>query len=300
MPVITVRPKLTSRVMKPLAVIVCCWCAASACAEAPPPPAENRTPVKVVSVIPRAAPQPRSDPGEAATLDLDAIVERGYIRVLVARSKTHFYTSEGAHSGKTVDTGVALAQVLSNRTGRTIRPVFIEAHEPDLIPNLLAGKGDVAANILLTFARDEQVAFAPPIRTGIRELVVTPENRPLVSLEDVGTRTIYVREGSDHHASLVRLNEQLRKIDRPPARIVLALPPISDEELMERVHNGQVPATIVDDYVFARMGTILPHVVANPEIAVSQDGSLAWITRKDATKLIAFLNEFFTTHKVDF
>jgi membrane-bound lytic murein transglycosylase MltF len=268
--------------------------------ETAPPPAENRTPVKVVSVIPRAAPQPRSEPGEAATLDLDGIVERGYIRVLVARSKTHFYTSEGAHSGKTVDTGVALAQVLTNRTGRTIRPVFIEAHEPDLIPHLLAGKADVAANILLTFARDEQVAFAPPIRTGIRELVVTPENRPLVSLEDVGTRTIYVREGSDHHASLVRLNEQLRKIDRPPARIELALPPISDEELMERVHNGQVPATIVDDYIFARMRASLPHAVANPDIAVSQDGSLAWVTRKDATKLIAFLNEFFTTHKVDF
>ncbi len=28
---------------------------------------------------------------------------------------------------------------------------------------LLAGRGDVAANLLLTFARDEQVAFAPPI-----------------------------------------------------------------------------------------------------------------------------------------
>ena len=38
---------------------------------------------------------------------------------------------------------------------------------------MLAGKGDVAANLLLTFERDEQVAFATPIETGIRELVVT-------------------------------------------------------------------------------------------------------------------------------
>ena len=274
---------------------------ASACADAPPPTPTNATPpAKLVSTIPRAAAQPPGDPGPDATLDLDAIVDRGVIRILIARSKTHFSTSEGAHSGKSVDAGVALAQVLSNRAGKTIRPVFVEAHEPDLIPHLFAGKGDVAANILLTFERDEQVAFAPPIRTGIRELVVTPERQPLVSLEDVGGRTIYVRQGSDHHASLIRLNEQLRKIDRRPAAIELVLPPVTDEDLLQRVNDGHAQATIVDDYVYARMRNIVANTVANPDIAVSQDGSLSWVTRKDAPKLIAFLNEFFSTHKLSF
>jgi membrane-bound lytic murein transglycosylase MltF len=240
-----------------------------------------------------------SDAGDDGTLDLDAIVERGYLRVLVARSGTHFYKHEGAYLGKTVDAGVALAHSLS-RAGRTVRPVFIETHENDLIPHLLAGKGDVAANLLLTFARDEHVAFAPPIRTGIRELVVTSANAPLVSLEDVGARTIYVRQDSDHHASLLRLNEQLGKIDRPIARIVFALPPITDEQLMERVNAGHVPATIVDDYVFERLRASLPNTAANRDIAVSQDGSLAWITRKDAPQLIALLKEFFSTHKLTF
>ena len=70
--------------------------------------------------------------------------------------------------------------------------------------------------MLLTFTRDEQVAFAPPIKTDIRELVVTDVGTPLVSLEDVGGRTIHVRKNSDHHASLIGLNEQLTKINRPP------------------------------------------------------------------------------------
>jgi membrane-bound lytic murein transglycosylase MltF len=249
--------------------------------------------------IPPAPNQPISkleDAGGVAQLDLDAIIDRGYIRVLAARSGTHFRTAEGAHSGKTVDTGVALADALSQRAGKRVAAVFIETREADLIPHLLAGKGDVAANLLLTFARDEQVAFAPPIRTGIREWIVTPAHAPLVSLEDVGTRAIHVRRGSDHQASLLRLNEQLSKIDRPPARIVVEPPTATDEQLMQRVNDGQIPATIIDDYTFVA----LPRIAVNRDIAVSQDGSLSWVTRKDAPKLTDFLKEFFSSHKLTF
>ena len=229
-------------------------------------------------------------------LDLDAIAARGYVRVLVARSGLHFYTSEGAHSGKAVDTGVALARALSEKSGKDVTAVFIETREADLIPGLLAGKGDVAANVLLTFARDEQVAFAPPIRTGIREVIVTSASAPLVSLEDVGARTIHVRQDSDHHASLLRLNEQLRKIDRPIAKIVLAPPSVTDEQLTERVNEGKIPATIVDDYALVQ----LPNIAVNRDIAVSQDGSLSWVSRKDSPQLTEFLKEFFSTHKLTF
>lgn len=234
--------------------------------------------------------------GDVALLDLDAIVERGHIRVLVARSGVHFHTYEEAHSGKAVDTGVALARALSGRSGRPVTPIFIDTREADLIPHLLSGKGDVAANLLLTFARDEQVAFAPPILTGIRELVVTAASAPLVSLEDVGTRSIHVRQDSDHHASMLRLNEQLRKIDRPIARIVLALPTVTDQHLIDGVNNGKIAATIVYDYEFRP----LPSVAVNRDVAVSQDGSLSWVSRKDAPKLTEFMKEFFSTHKLTF
>ena len=72
----------------------------------------------------------------------------------------------GRHRGRAVDAGVALAERLTEEAKREITPVFIETREDQLIPSLLAGKGDVAANLLLTFTRDEQVAFAPPIKTG--------------------------------------------------------------------------------------------------------------------------------------
>jgi membrane-bound lytic murein transglycosylase MltF len=274
--------------------------AAGGCTQPPEPAPANATPAapSLIEIRPAAdqAIDDREKLGEIAMPDLDAIVERGYLRILVAPSGTFFETVAGRHHGVAVDAGVALARELSIGTAREVSAVFIETREDQLVASLLAGKGDVAANVLQTFARDEQVAFAPPIKAGIREVVVTESTAPLVSLEDVGGRTIHVRTNSDHHASLIRLNEQLRKINRRPAKIVAENRVKTDEGLLGRVNDGSVPATIVDDYVLDLWQADFPKIVANRDVAVSQDGVLAWVTRKDAPKLTAALKAFFSTH----
>jgi membrane-bound lytic murein transglycosylase MltF len=233
--------------------------------------------------------------------DLDGVIERGYLRILVAPSRTYFETVDGIHRGLAVDAGVALAARLAEDAKRDITPVFIETRDDQLIASLLAGKGDVAANLLLTFARDEQVAFAAPIKKDIREIVVTDGGAELVSLEDVGGRTITVRKNSDHHASLIRLNEQLAKNNRRPANIVADEKTKTDEELLDSVNLGRIRATIADDYIYDRWkGDLLKIAGTNREVAVSQDGVLAWVTRKDAPKLLALMNEFFSSHKLTF
>jgi ABC-type amino acid transport substrate-binding protein len=189
---------------------------------------------------------------------------------------------------------------LAEDAKRDVAPVFIETREDQLIPSLLAGKGDVAANLLVTITRDEQVAFAPPIKTDIRELVVT-DGVPLVSLEDVGGRRITVRMNSDHHASLIRLNEQLKKNNRRQAVIITDLTTKTDEELLDSVNAGRIRATLVDDYIFDRwQGELLKIAATNREVAVSQDGVVAWATRKDAPALTSLLKDFFSTHKLTF
>ena len=278
--------------------------AVAACAcNAADPSARNATPAAPALVEIPPAPDQLPSTLERATKslpgDLDAIIDRGYLRILVAPSRAHFETVDGRHRGRAVDAGVALAARLTEEAKREITPVFIETREDQLIPSLLANKGDVAANLRLTFTRDEQVAFAPPIRTGIRELVVT-DHRPLVSLEDVGGRTIHVRRNSDHHASLVQLNEQLQKNNRPQATIAFDERARTDEDLLDSVNAGRVRATIVDDYIFDRWKGELPKIAdANRDIAVSQDGVIAWVTRKDTPKLLALLNAFFKTHRLN-
>ena len=278
---------------------------AAACSESPrAAPARGRPTAAAPAEIapgPDQPVNPLEKGGKPLAGDLDSIVGRGYIRILVAPSRAHFETVDGRHRGRAVDAGVALAQRLTEDAKREITPVFIETREDQLIPSLLANKGDVAANLLLTFTRDEQVAFAPPIKTGIRELVVTDGRAPLVSLEDVGGRTIHVRKDSDHHASLIRLNEQLQKINRRPAIIAFDERAKTDEDLLDSVNAGRIRATIVDDYIFDRWkGELLKIADTNPDIAVSQDGVVAWVTRKDAPALTALLKDFFSTHTLTF
>ena len=233
--------------------------------------------------------------------DLDAVIARGYVRILVAPSRTYFQTVDGVHRGLAVNAGVALAQKLSEDAKKDIAAVFIETPEDQLVPALLAGKGDVAANVLLNITRDEQVAFAPPIKTDIRELIVTEGGKDLVSLEDVGGRTIHVRKNTDHHASLIRLNEQLKKNNRREAFIFFDEKAKNDEDMLDSVNAGRIKATIVDDYIFDRwQGDMLKIAKTNRDIAVSQDGSLSWVSRKDAPNLTAALKDFFSTRKLTF
>ena len=143
--------------------------------------------------------------------------------------------------------------------------------------------------------------MAAPVRDGIRELVITgPSSKPLVSLEDVAGRTIHVRKDSDHHMSAVRLNEQLKKIDRPGAKIVTVDDSVTDEDLLERVNDGRIEATLADDYVFDAWKETFARTTTNRDVAVSQDGIIAWVTRKESAKLLEVVNEFFASHRLTF
>jgi len=283
---------------------------ASACAGPEParPPAANASaPVPVLVDIPRAAERTNAADGDMRALepytgDLDALVERGAIRVLVPPSRTHFQVVNGRQRGRTVDAVAAFEQFLNQRIApRSVSVILVPSSETSLVADVIAGQADIAASLLRTFERDDQVAFAKPWRTGVRELVVTgPGAPPLVSLEDVGGRTIHVRRNSDHHASLLRLNDQLKKIDRPPARVVLAAESQTDEDLLELVNAGRIPATLVDDYLYDAWHATFDKSTANRDIAVSQDGEFAWVTRKESAKLLQMINEFFSTHRLSF
>ena len=273
----------------------------------PSAPANTSAAAPAVSEIPRNATRPATGDSDMRLLepftgDLDVLVERGVIRLLVVPSRTHLEIDGGLQRGRTVDAAAAFEQFVNQRIApRRIAIVIVPVSEASLISDLRAGQGDIAANVRRTFERDDQVAFAKPVRTGVRELVVTaPGTPPLVSLEDVGGRTIHVPRNSDHHASAVRLNEQLKKIDRPPATLVLAAESSTDEDLLELVNAGRAPAAIIDDYVYDAWRSRYDKAAVNREVAVSQDGEVAWVTRKDSPGLLALVTGFFSTHRLTF
>ena len=234
--------------------------------------------------------------------DIDAIRARGNLRILVTPSRTEYFIDKRLQRGLTFDAGKAFEAFLKSKLGggeNRMRVVFIPVPNDALVADLNAGHGDIAANLLLTFERDDQVAFSEPVRTGVREVIVSgPRVPPIVSLEDVAGRAIHVRKSSDHHASLVRLNEQLARVDKPVCRIVVADEALMDEDLVQLVNDGKIPATLVDDDLYRLMKATVPRVSVNQDVAVSQDGIVAWAGRKDSPKLVALMNEFFKSHNL--
>lgn len=302
--------------MKTLAALAICMSVGIACSsepagspagsavEKPAAAAASTTATPALAEIPRISGVPKavgqSIPAVAKG-DLDDISQRSYLRVLVTPGQTHFETVAGQHRGRTVDAVDAFAAILNHALPKPVQVAFIATAEDALVGDLLAGKGDIALNLRVTFERDDQVAFATPVRSGIREWIVTgPSAAPLVSLEDVGGRTVHVRRGSDHHASMIRLNEQLKQINRLPARISVANATHTDEDLVALVNAGTIPATVVDDYVLEACCASLTRLNVNRDVAVSQDGIMAWATRKDAPQLLAAINDFFARHRLTF
>ena len=288
-------------------VMVCAAVLVAGCSPpAPTQPAVNATSKKPV---PTRSPEPALAKIDLERLrapgvgDIEAIRGRGYVRLLVVPSRTEYAIENGAQRGATFNAGKAFEAFLNSElaTGeKRIAVVFIPAATDAIVADLNAGRGDVAANLLLTIEREDQVAFSEPVRKGVREVIATgPGERPIVSLEDVAGRSIHVRKSSDHHASLVRLNQQLARADKPVCTIVVADEALMYEDLVRLVNDGKIPATLVDDYVFRLMKSSVPKVAVNEAVAVSQDGILAWATRKDAPKLGALVNEFIESHNLD-
>lgn len=291
-------------------IAACLAVVLAGCSSPPPaqPPAAAAETTPARQPITAAVPEPplSGDALErartAAAGDLDAIARRGFVRVLIVPSRTEYSIADGRQRGATFDAGKAFEGFFNSNVhaASPVKVVFIPTRNDSLVDELNAGRGDIAANLVLTFERDDQVLFSEPVRKGVREVIVTgPGVPPIVSLEDVAGRAIHVRKSSDHHASLVRLNQQLAKVDKPVCKIVIADEALMDEDLVRLVNDGKLPATLVDDYVYRLLKATVPNVAVNEDVAVSQDGILAWAVRKDSPRLRALVNEFIKSYKIE-
>src|SRR4051812_34488786 len=186
--------------------------------------------------------------------DLDAMLERREIRVLVPYSRTLFFNDRGAQRGLTADT-LRDFEIWLNRKfakkGHPLVVVALPATRDRLLKGLLEGEADIAAgNLTITPAREAKLDFSKPIATGLAEIVVTgPRSPKLASLEDLGGHAVHVRASSSYHASLQALNKRLRGVPgREDVRIVLVPDALEDEDLMDMVAAGMLQLTVVDNW----------------------------------------------------
>ncbi|HEY6547596.1 MAG TPA: lytic transglycosylase F, partial [Vicinamibacteria bacterium] len=114
-----------------------------------PSPVEAQAPPKATA--PAKAPAPSAKPlplSRAWTGDLDGMVKRRVIRVLVAYNKTHYFIDKGVQRGAAYEAFKKFEDELNlkRKTGNLrVNVVFIPVSRDELLKGLREGKGDIAA-----------------------------------------------------------------------------------------------------------------------------------------------------------
>jgi membrane-bound lytic murein transglycosylase MltF len=231
------------------------------------------------------------------TGDLDGMVKRRMIRVLVPYSKTYYFVDRAVQRGISYDVTRLLEADLNKKlkTGRLRLSVLcIPVNRGQMISGLLEGKGDIAmGNLTITPERLKQVDFTQPFMRNAVEIAISgPGAGPIGTAEDLSGKEVYVRKSSSYYQSIETLNVQLVKAGKAPVKVRPAPENLEAEDILEMVSAGVVKITIVEDYLAAFWTQIFPRLIPHPEAIVRSGGDIAWMVRKDSPQIMAALNAF--------
>ena len=234
---------------------------------------------------------------ERFTGDFDQMIRRRIIRIGVPPNRTLYFVDKGVQRGVVYDYGLSIEGRINARLRRRAAKVqvfFVPMPREKLLPSLIDGAVDlVAGSITITPERQVAVDFTDPTRTNVDQIVVmSPGSAALRSLEDLSNRRIFVRHSSAYRNSLEALNNQLRASGKAPAIIEIAPEHLEDDDLLEMVNSGLIPAVVVDDYQATFWKKVFPNLVLQEKIAVHSGGSLGIAVRKNNPQLRIALNRF--------
>ncbi len=238
---------------------------------------------------------------EAWSGDLDGMLERRRVRMLVVPSRTFYFVDKGQQRGLSYDAGRALEDELNRKLGKQklrVDVVFVPVAQDDLLPALIQGRGDVAAaNLTITPERRVWVDFSAPLWTDVDEIVVTgPASPEIRAVEGLGGQEVMVRLSSSYFQSLWGLNERLGTAGKPPVEVKAAPEALADEDILEMLNAGLVQFAVVDDYKAEFWAQVLPEIRLHPELALRTGGEIAWAFRKNSPQLKARLDDFARRH----
>ena len=231
------------------------------------------------------------------TGDLDGMVERRTVRVLTAYSKTLYFVDSGTPRGTAYDQGKLLEDHLNRKfksARLTIRVQFIPLARDELLPALLAGKGDIVmANMTVTPERSAIVDFADPWIDDVEEIVVARPGGPdITTVDDLSGKEVFVRASSSYYESLVKLNARLESEGKPPVRLTPAPEELEDEDLLEMANAGLVDLLVVDNHKAWFWQRVWPALKLYPRVTLRTGGEIAWAIRKESPQLKETLNMF--------
>ncbi len=228
--------------------------------------------------------------------DLDQLIEKGAIRILVPVSNPDFFIDGFRKYGNTPILVKAFQEYLNKNiaTDAYVRAIIIPANRSTILNRLRAGYGDLAvANLTITEERMKKVDFATPMYTGISEIIVAAPGSPVLhSLKDLSGKTVSTRLFSSYYEHLLRLNNQFKAQGLAPVSIKEVADELEDDTLLAMVNEGLASYMVLDHRKMELWQTVYDKVVAYPNIAIDTDGKVAWVLRKNSPQLLDLVSKF--------
>jgi len=251
-------------------------------------PTKSITEKKRIGEIETTLPLP-----EAWIGDLDGMLERRMVRVLVPYNKMLYFHDKGRELGIVHDAGMELQKWLNRKYGRKSMPItvmFIPSSRQYLLQNLVDGLGDIAAgNLTVTPSRLAIVDFTDPHPKPVNEIVVTGPSAPLLkNVSDLEEVDIYVRKSSSYYEHLVNITEK----QNLNFNLIPADEHLEDEDLLEMVNAGLLSLAVVDNHKAKFWAQIFDKISLREDLIINQGGKIAWAVRKNSPRLRSELNEF--------
>ncbi|MEH6629833.1 MAG: transporter substrate-binding domain-containing protein [Halopseudomonas aestusnigri] len=233
--------------------------------------------------------------------DLDGLIEKRTIRVLVNYSPTNFFIVDGKPRGFEYDLLEEFHQNLKKTTPKASWPIIF-IYKPvafsDLLPLLESGYGDIAVGgLTITTERQKSVSFTKPYLDNVAEIIVSSvKAEPINTMDDMAGRSVLINMSSSFAEHLKTVNGNLISRKLKPIKIIPASEKLTDEDILQMVSAGIVDYTIADLHVAQIWQQVLPTIKIHEDIILNAKGRLAWAVRKDNPQLLKALNS--SQHKV--
>jgi len=235
------------------------------------------------------------------TGDLDEMVTKRSIRALVIVNRVGFFYQMGRPQGIQYE-ALQEFQKFVNQKMKTgplpVQVIFLPMRPDQLEAALNQGLGDIIAYaVVMTPEREKRVAFSLPIQKNVTEVVVTGRALSNVSsLDDLANTPIYVNPVTVYYGNLKAVSDSQQKDGKPPLDIKAADRNLFDDDLIEMVNAGVIPATVTTKGRADLWSQVLPNVKVHPELAVAGGVDTGWVMRKENPRLKQLVDEFVSAH----
>ncbi len=221
------------------------------------------------------------------TGDFGAIRDHGQLRLLLVRERGDL--DRLPRAGTPTRTQIRAAARFARSVG--LEPVIVLVdHYSDLVPALLAGRGDViVANMRMTEARRERIDFTIALdRT--RQVVTKRVDDPLATPSDLAGRTITVGQRSHYWQTAQALQEE-----HPELRVE-SLPGLSTRRQLDKLARGEIDLTITDSNTLETVLHFRDGITS--AFPVADETGVGWGVRPEADELKAVLDRFISQRKL--